>query len=240
MTTKNLLQRIIEVRKQVQYIQKDKSVDTGRGTYKAVTHDAVTGMLRQHMDTYGIVSWPVLVSSTSIPKEDGAKQFRYEATYEFTFANADQPEDKIVIRIEAHAMDNADKAPGKALSYAKKYAMLKLFEIETGEDEESRYQDFDVVPFLEMIERAGTLDELNAADAAARNAIKGQKDERGLLGTISQVKNKRGKEIQATAPISEADFPKAIQAIKDGKYTVEQIKKRALTPEQLAQVEALP
>ena len=40
-------------------------------------------------------------------------------------------------------MDNADKAPGKALSYAKKYAVLKLFEIETGEDEESRYQTDD-------------------------------------------------------------------------------------------------
>lgn len=38
-------------------------------------------------------------------------------------------------------MDNADKAPGKALSYAKKYAMLKLFEIETGENDESRYYD---------------------------------------------------------------------------------------------------
>ena len=37
-------------------------------------------------------------------------------------------------------MDNADKAPGKAISYAKKYAVLKLFEIETGDDEESRYQ----------------------------------------------------------------------------------------------------
>jgi hypothetical protein len=67
-----------------------------------------------------------------------AKQARYEATYDFTFANIDKPEEVIVIRIEAHAMDNADKAPGKALSYAKKYAVLKLFEIETGEDEESR------------------------------------------------------------------------------------------------------
>jgi hypothetical protein len=42
-------------------------------------------------------------------------------------------------------MDNADKAPGKAISYAKKYAVLKLFEIETGEDEESRYPDLELL-----------------------------------------------------------------------------------------------
>lgn len=142
----NLMQRINEVRKQIDYIKKDKSVSTGNsGSYKAVTHDQVTAMVRGHMVTNGIVSYPVLVSCESLPKEvnsqmEMAKQFRYEAVYDFVFANMDEPRDSITIRISAHAMDNADKAPGKALSYAKKYALLKLFEIETGEDEESRYQ----------------------------------------------------------------------------------------------------
>lgn len=140
----NLLQRINAVRKAVAYIQKDKSVSTGGGSYKAVTHDAVTAMLREHMVEHGIVSWPHLVDSTSMPYEVNAemvraKQFRYEATYDFTFSNIEDPKDCIIIRIQAHAMDNADKAPGKALSYAKKYALLKLFEIETGEDDESRF-----------------------------------------------------------------------------------------------------
>lgn len=235
----NLMQRIIEVRKQVDYIQKDKSVSTGGGSYKAVTHDAVTGILREHMNKAGIVCFPALVASASLPKEDGAKQFRYEATYDFTFVNADDPTDRIVIRIEAHAMDNADKAPGKALSYAKKYAMLKLFEIETGEDEESRYQEFDIVPWLELIEKSETIAALNSASEAAKAAIEGQKDHASLFKTLAACKNKRGKELQATAPISAEDFPKAIEAIKAGKFTAEQIKARALTPEQLAEVEAL-
>ena len=143
----NLFQRINEVRKSINYVQKDKSVSTGGGSYKAVTHDQVTGMVREHMVKHGIVSYPVLVESQSNPREGDAKQFRYEATYDFVFVNEDNPEDKLTIRIQAHAMDNADKAPGKALSYAKKYAILKMFDIETGEDEESRYQDkeqFDV------------------------------------------------------------------------------------------------
>jgi hypothetical protein len=142
----NLYQRINEVRKSINYVQKDKSVSTGNGSYKAVTHDQVTALVREHMVNNGIVVYPVLVDSLSNAKEvyanmETAKQFRYEATYDFVFVNADNPEDSLTIRIQAHAMDNADKAPGKALSYAKKYAILKLFEIETGEDEESRYQD---------------------------------------------------------------------------------------------------
>jgi hypothetical protein len=141
----NLYQKINEVRKAINYIKKDKSVSTGSSSYKAVTHDQVTGMVRPAMIEHGIVCYPVLVSSLMNPKEvkadmETAKQARYEATYDFVFVNADEPSETITIRIESHAMDNADKAPGKALSYAKKYAILKLFEIETGEDEESRYQ----------------------------------------------------------------------------------------------------
>lgn len=169
MSDKNLFQRIIEVRKAVGYIQKDKAVSTGGGSYKAVTHDAVTGMVREAMNAQGIVCVPTLVTSLSHQKEEGQKQYRYDATYDFTFVNADKPEDNVVIRIEAHAMDNADKAPGKAISYAKKYAVLKLFEIETGEDEESRYEkeqkgigDAAVAKFADLLDKAETYAELNA------------------------------------------------------------------------------
>lgn len=146
MSELNLYQRINEVRKGIAYVQKDKSVSTGAsGSYKAVSHDQVTALVREHMVKHGIVSYPSLVDSLmNLPMVDvdgkQAKQMRYEATYDFTFCNVDNPSESLVIRIQAHAMDNADKAPGKALSYAKKYALLKLFEIETGEDEESRYE----------------------------------------------------------------------------------------------------
>lgn len=155
----NLFQRINAVRTKIAYVQKDKSVSTGGGSYKAVTHDQVTAMVRQHMMDSGIVCFPALVESQSLPKEEGSKQFRYEATYDFTFVNAEVPEDRLTIRIQAHAMDNADKAPGKALSYAKKYAVLKLFEIETGEDEESRFkeaEEFDLAGWSEKITSAGS------------------------------------------------------------------------------------
>ena len=180
----NLYQRINEIRKKVDYIQKDKKVSTGTsGSYQAVTHDAVTGILREHLIAFGVVCIPSLVTSKANDnsiKADGTRsnQFRYDATYSFDFVNCDKPEEKLTIVIEAHAMDNADKAPGKALSYAKKYAVLKLFEIETGEDEESRYQsgDFDAAGYIDLIKSAKTMDELKTVFADAFGAAQSAKD----------------------------------------------------------------
>lgn len=174
----NLFQRINEIRKKVDYIQKDKSVSTGGGSYKAVTHDQVTAILREHMIMFGVVCVPSLVASKANEKVGDAKQFRYDATYSFDFVNADKPEEKLSITIEAHAMDNADKAPGKALSYAKKYAVLKLFEIETGEDEESRYQqgEFEVDGYIELINSAKTMDELKTVFSESFAAAQQAKD----------------------------------------------------------------
>jgi len=175
----NLLQRINEVRKGIDYIQKDKSVSTGGGSYRAVTHDTVTAMVRAHMVEHGIVMWPFLVESQSMPFEVNAdmvqaKQFRYEATYDFTFANIEDAADQIIIRIQAHAMDNADKAPGKALSYAAKYALLKLFNIETGEDEESRFggEGLDDAAFSDLLNGIHTAADMKALQAAFKTAFK--------------------------------------------------------------------
>ena len=170
---KTLLQRINAAKNDVDYIKKDKDVGTGNSSYKAVTHDMVTAMTRKSLITHGIVSWPVLVESSMIPPlSDDKKQWRYEATYDFIFANCDDANDKIVIRIEAHAMDNADKAPGKALSYAKKYAILKLLDIETGEDEESRVTDYDdeAAKYIAELKAAKDLTNLKSVFAVAYKA----------------------------------------------------------------------
>lgn len=184
----NLLQRINEVRKAVDYIQKDKSVSTGvSGSYKAVTHDMVTAMIRDHLVKHGVVIVPSLVASKMSPpfKADG-KQWLYEATYDFTFCNIDDPADKFTVRVESHANDNADKAPGKALSYAKKYAVLKVFEIETGEDDESRVQEeFDeeafVLPLISKINACTDLDSLKATFAESFTAAAKYKEAQKMI-----------------------------------------------------------
>ena len=171
----NIYEKVNEIRKKVAFILKDKSVSTGAGggSYKAVTHDAVTGILREHLIEQGIICVPNLVTSHANDRVGDAKQYRYDATYSFAFVNAESPTEQITIVIEAHAMDNADKAPGKAISYAKKYAVLKLFEIETGENEESRYgsDTFDIDAHMLLIKSAADMDELKSVFAEYPAAI---------------------------------------------------------------------
>jgi hypothetical protein len=205
----NLFQRINEVRKEIAYVRKDKSVSTGKGFYMAVTHDMVTAIIREHMVTHGVVSFPSLVASQTVrlpDTNDGpAKQHRYEATYDFTFANMDDPADRLVIRIEAHAMDNADKAPGKALSYAKKYAVLKLFELETGEDEESRVArpegmaDNVLADYLASMDESATLDGLVKTYSRAFKAAQEAGDEEAKIKII-QKKDVRKKALTPVTP----------------------------------------
>lgn len=135
----NLWCRLNEVRKVVEYLQKDKEV---AGKYMVVTHDAVTALVRPRLIEFGVITVPNLVKSqttnTTLTTAKGIPIIRYEATYRVTFVNMDEPSERESVEIESHALDEGDKAPGKALSYAVKYALLKMFNIETGEDEESR------------------------------------------------------------------------------------------------------
>lgn len=186
----NIYQRVNSVRKAINYIQKDKSVSTGGGSYQAVTHDAVTGMVRAALIENGIVIIPSVLNAVFHSKEADSKQRLYDATYQIDFVNMDQPDERITINVNAHALDNGDKAPGKAMSYATKYAILKLFNIETGDNEESRYQidEFDVIPHLDLIAASKSMEDLkktyahsyklaeDAKDKVAQKAIIAAKD----------------------------------------------------------------
>lgn len=192
----NIYQRVNAVRKAISYIQKDKAVSTGGGSYKAVTHDAVTGMVRAALIEHGIIIVPDLVVGMFHPKEPDAKQRLYEATYQINFINADTPDERISMQVSAHALDNGDKAPGKALSYATKYAILKLFSIETGEDEESRYQreEFDVTPFLQRLRDCKTFDELKATYQASLQTVR-ESGSKEAIQTFAKVKDAEKKRL---------------------------------------------
>jgi hypothetical protein len=150
--TLNIYQRINNVMKAVQYVQKDSSISGGGANYKAVSHDQVVSVIRQELVNNGIVIFPNQISGEFIIKRDlsatpPVKMGLYSGTYEISFVNIDNSEDRVVATITAHANDNGDKAPGKSASYATKTAMLKVFSLETGENDESRadVMDFDLI-----------------------------------------------------------------------------------------------
>jgi hypothetical protein len=147
----NLIDRIIQVRRAVGVVLKTASID---GQYMAVTHDAVTRACRDAMNEAGLVLF-ISVASENVKDigihESGFPIIRYEAKYfcSITCAADDGNEgkqDQVDFYVTAHALDSGDKAPGKALSYAYKYAMLKLFMIETGENDEQRLENVTTVP----------------------------------------------------------------------------------------------
>lgn len=185
--TTNIYQRINEVRKMIGYVQKDKAVSTGGGSYKAVTHDAVTGMIRDALIKHGVVIVPSVTSCVLHPKEPDAKQRLYEATYDIEFVNIDEPTDRIVSKQSAHALDNGDKAPGKAQSYATKYAILKLFNIETGDDDESRYQqeEFDTVGKVDYILASTSLAEMKMRYEQSYKQATEAKDKEAMKSIIA-------------------------------------------------------
>lgn len=197
----NIFQKINEVRKKIDYIRKEKAVQN----YKAVTHDQVTALVRQHLVDIGVVIVPNLVSTSTVDTGEktskGTPIIRVEAVYSFDFVNTEDANDKFSSSVSAHANDQGDKAPGKALSYAKKAIVLKVFEIETGEDEESRYQqsEFNLEMYLDMIRGAKDLDELRIVFADALGSANDTKDKESAK-VIIKAKDARKAELQKAAP----------------------------------------
>lgn len=121
----NIFQRINAVMKEVDYIQKgDKKV---AGQYKFVSHDQVTAALHGPMTKHGIACIPTIESLT----QDGN---RTEVRLHVCFVNIDDPADRFIVTYYGYGIDTSDKGIGKAVSYAFKYAMLKTFCLETGDD----------------------------------------------------------------------------------------------------------
>lgn len=160
----NIYQRINKVMQAVKYVQKDKQVSGGGQNYKAVTHDQVVSVARHELVKAGIVIYPEQLTSRLLQERDLSREIKmhlYSGDYAIHFVNMDKPEDRITVCINAHAADNGDKAPGKAVTYATKAAILKVLTLETGDDDESRAKDQDVITneqikeLLVLIEAAG-------------------------------------------------------------------------------------
>lgn len=134
-----LAQRIVWVRDRVTVLGKDSNVG---GQYKAISHDKVTGYIRPKLVQAGILHTVTCLAygdhETGLVTDKGRKVMQHRAKFAVTFENIFDKADTKTVEVVAYADDYGDKAPGKALSYATKYALLKMFAIETGEEDEDR------------------------------------------------------------------------------------------------------
>ncbi len=110
---------------EVGYIEKGSNKVNGQ--YRFVSHDAVVAKLRPSIVKNRIV---VVPSVQKIVQEGN----RTEMCLDVWFINPERPEDRFGITMPGYGIDPSDKGPGKAVSYAFKYALLKTFLLETGDD----------------------------------------------------------------------------------------------------------
>jgi hypothetical protein len=145
----NIYQRLAAVMNDVEYVQKeDKKVNN---QYTFVSHDAVTKKIRQAFVKHGIVSVPRVIRHV----QDGN---RTEVDIEVDFVNIDNPDEKVVVPCFGYGIDPQDKGPGKAVSYAVKYAYLKVFALETGDDPERDLIEHDISE-QELADKLAWIDE---------------------------------------------------------------------------------
>tara|TARA_R110000824_G_C15160070_1_gene671816 strand:- start:941 stop:1534 length:594 start_codon:yes stop_codon:yes gene_type:complete len=187
METKNIFQRINAVMQdQSIYIKKGSA---GQGT--GVSYDEVIAVLAPLLTKHGIViSIDKVGDSGSRETKKGA--YIYECDYKISYINIDNPADRLESIVEAHAQDGGDKAPGKTATYATKVSMLKVFSIESGDNEESRSEvrdtsmiDEHTVAFLEqqMVE---------VIDGTSQWTKQGQRLlQKYRLGSVAQLKESK-------------------------------------------------
>ncbi len=141
----NIHQRIIGIMSELHYIAKgDKTVN---GQYRFVSHDQVTSKVHPLLVKYGV---------TVIPSVEDMIQDGNRTTVKLliNFVNSDNPSDSFMVRYISHGIDGGgttkegkqipvgDKGPGKAISYAYKYALLKTFCLETGDDPDNNAEAY--------------------------------------------------------------------------------------------------
>ena len=134
----NIYQKINAVMKEVQYLNKDKTVSTGRdgGSYKALSDEKVTGSIRESMTRNGLVMFPVAqtIERTDEPVSNGRMNRLTTVQVTYRVVNMDDPQDFIEIVSCGTGVDTQDKGIGKAQTYARKYAQLNLFLVPSGND----------------------------------------------------------------------------------------------------------
>lgn len=140
----NIFKRLSLATEKIDRVAKNLKVGVGNSQYKAVGEADVLAAVKPIENEFGIYSYPIkreLVSTnefTTTSEYNGTSKekltifMRIKTIYRFV--NIDNPNEFVDVETFGDGVDAQDKAPGKAMTYADKYALLKAYKIETGDD----------------------------------------------------------------------------------------------------------
>lgn len=126
MSKSQLYQKISNVMKDVDYLQKDDQVAFGSTKYKAISEEKVTSTVRESLIKNGLVIFPI---------EQAHSREGTLSTVDVRYKIVDVETGEYEILVSSGTgSDTQDKGVGKAMTYAYKYLLLRTFAIPTGED----------------------------------------------------------------------------------------------------------
>lgn len=128
----NVYQRIHAAMGEVSYVQKHKPKGM---QYSITSHDDVTALVRPALHKHGVIYLPTVIAH-------GQDANRTWAEVRTLFQNIDDPEDSTSNEMFGYGVDAQDKGPGKAISSAVKYCLLKAMGLETGDDPDKQSLDY--------------------------------------------------------------------------------------------------
>lgn len=134
----NIYQKLIEVRKSVPYLQKGE-----KGyQFNFVSSAVALGSLKNSMNEQGLLLVPRVTGNTVEDHQTskGGHEYFTRIEIEFTWVNADKPDETITCPWIGQGLDSGEKGVGKACTYAEKYFLLKFFNIPTDKDDPDSFQ----------------------------------------------------------------------------------------------------
>lgn len=137
----NIYQKMSKVTNEISRVAKNLQVQvTKTNAYKAVSEADILDAVKPVEEKYGIYSYPLdrnIIENKTLESETQygvRKQLYMRVEVIYRFVNVDNPQEFIDIKSYGDGIDSQDKVPGKAMTYADKYALMKAYKISTGDD----------------------------------------------------------------------------------------------------------
>ena len=141
----NIYEKMSLITEEIGVVEKNLKVQVNKtNSYQAVSERDILDAVKPLEKKYRVYSFPVdrkIIDNDILTKEveyNGAVTktntlyMRLEITYRFI--NIDNSTEYIDIKTYGDGLDTGDKAPGKAMTYGDKYALMKGYKISTGDD----------------------------------------------------------------------------------------------------------
>lgn len=136
----NIFKAMSEITAEISAVAKNLEVGFGSSRYKAVGEADILAAVKPIEAKHGVYSYPVsreIIEAGTMEKETKSGKtvqlfMRIKVVYRFVLI--EDPVQYIDIVSYGDGVDTQDKAPGKAMTYADKYALMKAYKIITGDD----------------------------------------------------------------------------------------------------------